>query len=98
MPTWAIDSGHRLQTNDGTSMDLDSSPTAMAQLEQLLPADLRLAIELQAQAEGLESVELISRLIQAGAMAEGISVAGRCSLRTGLCSEGPRPLPLQQSP
>jgi len=92
----AIEDGLDDRINE--EMRMNFAPTPLAGLEQLLPADLRAAIELQAQAEGLEPMVLISRLIQAGAMAEGISVAGRCSLRTGLCSEGPRPLPLQQSP
>lgn len=28
--------------------------------------------------------------------AHGVNPAGRCSVRTGLCSSGPLPLPLQQ--
>jgi hypothetical protein len=30
-------------------------------------------------------------------VAHGVDAAGRCSVRTGLCTSGPVPLPLQQS-
>ena len=65
-------------------------------LDVTLPDLLVGALQLQAESEAIPLKVLLSRLIQSGAIAEGISVNGRCSLRTGLCSEGPLPLPLQQ--
>ncbi|MEB3297480.1 MAG: hypothetical protein VKL23_08095 [Cyanobacteriota bacterium] len=75
---------------------MDSNASITTSITLKLPSHLLRSLEDAAQSQGVSPdhlmVDLLSRefdpLHQQG--------AGRCSLRTGLCSEGPTPLPLQQ--
>lgn len=66
-----------------------------------LPAELRSRVEQAAAHAGLSGAELCEQWIRQGleqaeqqrALAEA---SGRCSLRTGTCTVGPVPLPVQQ--
>ncbi|MEB3199600.1 MAG: hypothetical protein VKK62_03600 [Synechococcaceae cyanobacterium] len=68
----------------------DTSPVLWS-----LPSDLLHHLEQQARSEGISPQDLAVRLLAAGVEPEA-GGSGRCSLRIGLSSEGPRPLPLQQ--
>jgi hypothetical protein len=61
-----------------------------------LPDDLVATIEDFACHQGTSVDETVSSMLNQAV--EGFTVRGngRCSVRTGLQSEGPRPLPLQQ--
>jgi hypothetical protein len=66
-----------------------------------LPEDLRLRIEDAAAYAGLSVAEVCEQwLLQGLEQAEHLralaEAAGRCSLRTGTCTSGPVPLPVQQ--
>lgn len=72
---------------------------AAAELRQVhwhLPQELVTHIEALAAAEGSPPQRIASRILAAGVAEAGLTAAGRCSVRTGLCSEGPTPLPIQQ--
>jgi hypothetical protein len=66
-----------------------------------LPQDLRSRVEAAAAHAGLSVAEACEQWLRQGleqaeherALAEA---AGRCSLRTGTCTAGPVPLPVQQ--
>lgn len=61
-----------------------------------IPSDLIMTLESFAAQQGLSlEAVVISLLSQSVEQITGQG-SGRCSLRTGLQSEGPRPLPLQQ--
>lgn len=75
-------------------MQLPASHTAV---ELNLPEALVLCIRDQAQLEGVAFVDVVRRLLEIGIAEQGLTVSGRCSLRTGLCSQGPTPLPVQQA-
>lgn len=61
-----------------------------------LPPALIEAIDGLAAAEGASSDQIAAALLQLGLQERGAAPYGRCSLRIGVCSEGPQPLPLQQ--
>ena len=61
-----------------------------------LPQGLVIQIEALASAEGCAPEVIASRILLAGVAETGLTAAGRCSVRTGLCSEGPTQLPIQQ--
>ena len=62
-----------------------------------LPAWLIEAIESHAASEELSAELLASRVLEAGLIELGLMPNGRCSVRTGLCGNGPVPLPMQQN-
>lgn len=62
-----------------------------------LPLEVVNHIEALAAAEGSQPELIASRMLSAGVAEAGLTAAGRCSVRTGLCSQGPTPLPLQQA-
>lgn len=61
-----------------------------------LPRQLLSVLEDEARSQGVSQERLVAEMLtrQLGSIPH--KGAGRCSLRTGLCSEGPTPLPLQQ--
>lgn len=61
-----------------------------------LPAELLAALAALAAADGSTIEAAAAQVLQHGLQEIGVAPHGRCSLRTGLCSEGPKPLPLQQ--
>jgi len=61
-----------------------------------LPDDLVTTIEDFACHQGKSVDETVSSLLNQALQRLTVRGNGRCSLRTGLQSEGPRPLPLQQ--
>jgi len=61
-----------------------------------LPEDLLAAVEREAQRECLSPESLVSQLLSRQLATVGSGSAARCSVRTGLNSAGPSPLPLQQ--
>jgi hypothetical protein len=71
-------------------------------MEDLATLTLRLSphllslIEEEAVAQGMGTDQLVSELLLRQLGSQHRPGAGRCSLRTGLWSEGPTPLPLQQ--
>lgn len=74
----------------------DHESTDDASILEMLPSDLRCALEVQARDDHQSILALLTRLILIGAAAEGLSPAGRCSTRMGRCYEGPQMLALQQ--
>jgi len=73
--------------------------TADAQQRQVhwhLPVPLVERIEALAALEGSAAETIAARILSTGSADVGLTAGGRCSVRTGLCSEGPTPLPLQQ--
>ena len=73
--------------------------TATAELLSVywhLPQALVSKIEALAEAEGCAPEVIAARILAAGVAEAGLTAAGRCSVRTGLCSEGRTPLPIQQ--
>ncbi|MBM5800842.1 MAG: hypothetical protein ACKOCM_02045 [Cyanobacteriota bacterium] len=74
-----------------------TTPTAELQpVHWNLPQGLVSQIEALASAECCSPEVIASRILLAGVAETGLTAAGRCSVRTGLCSEGPTPLPIQQ--
>ncbi|NQW38423.1 MAG: hypothetical protein HQ469_04390 [Cyanobacteria bacterium] len=74
------------------------NPTqTLQQVSWELPQALVECIAAQAAVEGTKPEALAARILSAYLEAEGLTSAGRCSLRTGLRSEGPMPLPIQQN-
>lgn len=69
----------------------------LQQVSWELPQSLVECIAAQAAVEGTKPEALAARILSACLEAEGLTSAGRCSLRTGLRSEGPMPLPIQQN-
>lgn len=61
-----------------------------------LPRDLVSVIEDVAVHQGTSIDETVGFLLNHAVAQCAIRGNGRCSIRTGLQSEGPRPLPLQQ--
>ena len=61
-----------------------------------LPEDLVITLENMAAIQGTTTQEMVSSLLSQAVQQGVVPGHGRCSLRTGLHSEGPRPLPLQQ--
>lgn len=61
-----------------------------------LPADLMAKIEEVAEHQGKSIDETVAGMLNQAVTQFTTRGIGRCSLRTGLQSEGPRPLPLQQ--
>lgn len=63
-----------------------------------LPNELVQAIKDQATLSDLSPEDLAIQALWTGLAELGLTRAGRCAVRTGQCSEGPKPLPLQQMP
>jgi len=61
-----------------------------------LPSDLVTTLESFAAQQGLSVEAMVVSLLSQSVEQFNGQGNGRCSLRTGLHSEGPRPLPLQQ--
>lgn len=61
-----------------------------------LPESLVTCLTAQAAVEGTQPERLAARMLAACLGEQEQTAAGRCSLRTGLRSEGPMPLPMQQ--
>lgn len=61
-----------------------------------LPTDVLLTLEDLAAIQGTSLQEMATSLLSDAVAQSAIRGHGRCSLRTGLKTEGPRPLPLQQ--
>lgn len=61
-----------------------------------LPHDLATMIEDIAMDQGTSINETMVTMLNQAIQQHSLRGNGRCSLRTGLHSEGPRPLPLQQ--
>ncbi|MEB3266008.1 MAG: hypothetical protein VKN13_05270 [Cyanobacteriota bacterium] len=61
-----------------------------------LPGKLVERIQALAKLEGIAEDNLVQDILAAGITEAGLTTSGRCSVRTGLCSEGPQPLPMQQ--
>ncbi|MEB3307184.1 MAG: hypothetical protein VKK98_03430 [Cyanobacteriota bacterium] len=76
------------------SMDRDAAITACITLK--LPTHLIRSLESAAQAQGISTDCLVADLLAEEFDPYNKPGAGRCSLRTGLSSTGPTPLPLQQ--
>jgi len=77
-------------------MTTSSATAEQQQVQWFLPAELVRSIETLAAAEGIDTEQIASQILSRGIADAGITPAGRCSLRTGLCSEGPTPLAIQQ--
>jgi hypothetical protein len=74
-----------------------STVAEQQQVHWYLPATLVTAIESLATAEGTATELMVSQILSRGIAEAGLTPHGRCSVRTGLCSEGPTLLPIQQS-
>jgi len=66
------------------------------QVSWSIPVELVRLIEAFADAEGIDAELVVSRILSHGIQEGDIAPAGRCSVRTGLSSMGPSPLPMQQ--
>jgi hypothetical protein len=76
----------------------DSSGAAeQQQVLWSLPRSVLSAIEGLAAAEGTAVETMAEQILRRGIAEAGVTPNGRCSVRTGLCSEGPTLLPIQQS-
>ena len=76
-----------------------TSPTideGFQQVNWLLPASIVASLNQQAQQTQCQVSDLVALLLEFALSEQGLTSAGRCSIRTGQCSEGPRPLALQQ--
>lgn len=62
----------------------------------MLPVSIVASLNHQAQQTPCQVAELVALLLEFALSEQGLTSAGRCSIRTGQCSEGPRPLALQQ--
>lgn len=81
------------------SHSLHRSAPAMPLLKAVnwtVPQDLVSMIEDIAVVNGTSIDETVVSLLHKAVEQYTVRGSGRCSLRTGLHSEGPRPLPLQQ--
>ncbi len=74
-----------------------SAAAEQQQVHWHLPRELVSAIESLAAAEGTTVELMASQILSRGIAEAGATPAGRCSVRTGLYSEGPTLLPIQQS-
>ena len=70
--------------------------TSICNVTWSLPEDLVVTIENLAAIQGTTTQDMVTSLLSQAVDKGVIPGPGRCSLRTGLHSEGPRPLPLQQ--
>lgn len=61
-----------------------------------LPEELLHPLLMQAALENVPVDVVTARVLEAGLIELGLMPNGRCSVRTGLCSGGPVPLPMQQ--
>jgi hypothetical protein len=75
-------------------MDSDAFTTTCITLN--LPRHLLTSLQNAARSQGISADHLVVDLLSRELDPLHKPGAGRCSLRTGLCSEGPTPLPLQQ--
>lgn len=73
------------------------SATAQQQVYLSFPSELVRSIKTLAAAEGINTEQIASQILSRGIADAGIAPAGRCSLRTVVCSEGPTPLAIQQT-
>jgi len=78
-------------------MTTSATTAEQRQVHWSLPVELVRSIETLASSEGIAAEAIASRILGRGIAETGITPAGRCSLRTGLCSEGPTPLAIQQT-
>jgi len=82
-------------THDNATATMD--PSGLTPVQWQLPAWLIEAIENHAASEDLSAELLASRVLGACLIELGLMPNGRCSVRTGLCGNGPVPLPVQQN-
>ena len=75
---------------------MDSNASLTAYITLKLPRHLLSSLENAAQSQGMSPDHLVVDLLAREFDPFHQHGAGRCSLRTGLSSEGPTPLPLQQ--
>jgi hypothetical protein len=61
-----------------------------------LPEDLVSILDNMAAIQGTSVPDIVTSLLFQSLEQTGLRGSGRCSVRTGLQSAGPRPLPLQQ--
>jgi hypothetical protein len=61
-----------------------------------LPEDLVRILDDMAAIQGTSASEIVISMLSHSIEQSGMPGSGRCSVRTGLHSAGPRPLPLQQ--
>ena len=61
-----------------------------------LPEDLVSVLDDMAAIQGTSVSEIVASILSHSMEQGGMGGSGRCSVRTGLQSKGPRPLPLQQ--
>jgi hypothetical protein len=66
------------------------------QVNWMLPTSIVATLNHQAQQGHHQVAELAASLLEFALSEQCRTSAGRCSIRTGQCSEGPRPLALQQ--
>jgi hypothetical protein len=74
-----------------------STAAQQQQVHWHLPTTLVTALESLATVEGTSTELMVSQILSRGIAEAGLTPHGRCSVRTGLCSEGPTLLPMQQS-
>lgn len=72
------------------------APTDLSPVPWMLPTTVLQTIAAMARAEQTEPQVIALRLLERGIAEQGLTTAGRCSVRTGLCSQGPTRLALQQ--
>jgi hypothetical protein len=78
------------------SIEMATANAEHRQVHWRLPVELVERIEALAAEEGNEAEAIAARILSTGSADVGLTAGGRCSVRTGLCSEGPTPLALQQ--
>lgn len=66
------------------------------QVNWMLPTSIVATLNHQALQGRHQVAELAASLLEFALSEQGLTSTGRCSIRTGQCSEGPRPLALQQ--
>lgn len=72
------------------------APADWSPVPWMLPTTVLQTIAAMARAEQSEPQVIALRLLERGIAEQGLTTTGRCSVRTGLCSQGPTPLALQQ--
>lgn len=70
--------------------------TGLSPVHWQLPLELVQVLESQACIEAVAAEVIAARVVEAGLIELGLMPHGRCSVRTGLCGNGPAPLPFQQ--
>ena len=82
--------------SDSNGFTIHPIEESFQQVKWLLPASIVASLNQQAQQTQCQVSELVAFLLEFALSEQGLTSAGRCSIRTGQCSEGPRPLALQQ--